>query len=71
MLAAFLAGCGRQNQTDDSTNDPLAASSSRQEDRFGEGFGTAYRAEPNSEPRNVSDADVTPLSTTTDPIDIE
>ena len=39
--------------------------------KFGKGFGPASIADPNSEPRNVQDNDVAPVSLTTEPVAID
>ena len=39
--------------------------------KFGKGFGAAFNADPNSEPRNVQDSDVAPVSLTTEPVAID
>lgn len=72
MLAAggSLSACRKAG-----VSDPLkvsAASDAGSMDRkFGKGFGRAFHADPNAPPRNVSDGDVTPVSLTTEPINIE
>lgn len=69
ILGATLSACGQK-----SDDDPLilnaTAETGRVEEKFGEGFGEAFRADPNSEPREVTDSDVAPLSTTTEPVPI-
>jgi len=45
--------------------------SKRMEDQFGEGFGKAHRADPNSEPVNVSEIELPPVSYTNEPIAID
>lgn len=42
----------------------------RQEDQFGTQFGTAFRADPNSEPFAVNDGDLIAISFTTEPVTI-
>lgn len=44
--------------------------SSRTEDKFGKGFGKAFRAPKNAEPANVSDSDVIPLARTAEPAQV-
>lgn len=64
-----LSGCSQK-----SDDDPLVlnatADAGRVEDTFGDGFGEAFRADPNSEPKNVADSDVRPVSLTTEPVPI-
>ncbi len=40
------------------------------EDQFGKGFGKAFRASPNSEPANLVEGDVIPVSNTAEPVEI-
>lgn len=68
---ALLAACSSEGKGDQQSHDPFASRTARQEDRFGEGFGKAFRAHPNSEPANVSEADVKPVSRTAEPLDVE
>ena len=65
-----LIACGKKSETD------LAFPESRVEsgpveDQFGEGFGKAYRADPNSEPANVTDNEMVPVSLTAEPVVID
>lgn len=71
LAGASLIACGQKSESDALANDPFAASTARMEDKFGKEFGKAYRADPNSEPANVSDDDVVPVSYTTEPVTIE
>ena len=70
IIGGSLSACGKN-----SDSDPLeiAASTERggMDDQFGKGFGKAFRADPNSEPRTVDETDVKPLSLTTEPIAID
>lgn len=68
VVGASLAACGDRSDRDAPGNDPFATTSDRTEDQFGKEFGKAYRADPNSEPMNVNDGDVVPVSSTTEPI---
>lgn len=43
----------------------------RQEDSFGIAFGTAFRADNNSEPYNPMDGDIIAVSLLTEPVDIK
>lgn len=72
MLAgASLIACGKQSESEAFANDPFAAETTRTEDKFGKEFGKTFRADPNSEPANVSDDEVVPVSYTAEPIEIE
>ena len=71
LIGASLSACQRQSSSDAIEKDPFAASSARPEDRFGKGFGEAFRADPKSEPVKVKPDDVLPLSTTTEPLAVD
>lgn len=45
-------------------------SSERMEDQFGKGFAEKFRADPNSEPANLQDDDVKPVSMTAEPVPV-
>jgi hypothetical protein len=68
--AVLLAACSGERANDAVAVDPLQSTAARTEDKFGKGFGKAFRADPNSEPVNVSDSDVTPVSLTSEPVHI-
>jgi hypothetical protein len=72
VFALLLAACGGGGGggSDQPGNQPPTVVTTAQEDKFGSGFGAAFRAPPNSEPFNVSDGDLVPVSLTTEPIDI-
>lgn len=70
LIGTSLAACNRNSDDDVPANDPFA-SAGRQEDQFGKGFGKAFRADPNATPRVVSENDVTPVSTTAEPVMID
>ncbi len=66
FAGASLSACSQESESDalvlDSRTD-----TQRPEDKFGKGFGEAFRADPNSEPANVSEGDVNPVSLTAEP----
>lgn len=64
-----LSACGNKSE-DDFSVPASRAESGRVEDQFGKGFGKAFRANPNSEPANVAQGDVIPVSRTAEPVDI-
>jgi len=70
LAGAALSACSQKRD-----GDPLVlkakADTARMEDAFGKGFGEAFRADPNSEPRNVTESDVKPVSLTAEPVPIE
>ena len=64
-----LSSCSSRNDEDIPV--PTASvESGRMEDKFGEEFGKAHRADPNSEPANVSEMKLPPVSLTAEPIPI-
>jgi hypothetical protein len=71
LIGTSLSACHRQSQSDVLEKDPFAASRARPEDRFGKGFGQAFRADPKSEPAKVKPGDVAPLSTTAEPLPVD
>ena len=70
VLGLAIAACG-------SSNTPTPPGSGggtitvRQEDQFGVPFGTAFRADNNSEPYSPADGDIAAISLTTEPVDIK
>lgn len=66
LIGSTLAGCG--SSIDDDA--PPMVVQPRQEDQFGANFGTAFRADANSEPRTPADGDIVPVSLTTEPVPI-
>lgn len=73
IAGASVSAC--QKNASDSENGSFAGGlfsdrSGQPEDRFGEGFGKAFRADPNSEPAKVDKKDVKPVSFTDEPIDV-
>ncbi len=71
MTGTSLGGCSRQPADDVLAADQLTATRARPEDRFGKGFGEAFRADPKSVPREVRAGDVVAVSTTAEPIEID
>ncbi len=65
---ASLTACQKKTVGDAAGFDVSEGQAVRTEDKFGKGFGKAFRAPPNSEPANVSDSDVAPVSRTAEPI---
>ena len=64
---ASLTACQKKAQSDAAGFAAFGSSVNHPEDKFGKGFGKAFRAPPNSEPANVSDNDVVPVSRTAEP----
>lgn len=70
LVGVLLSSCNRNDSETPSAVD-VGEQSARQEDKFGQGFGEAYRADPNSQPANVSASDVKPVSDTAEPEPID
>ena len=71
VLGLAIAACGSNNNTappPPSGGGPITV---RQEDQFGVPFGTAFRADNNSEPYSPADGDIAAISLTTEPVDIK
>ena len=69
LTGMSLTACGKKSERDMLVPE-AGVESGRVEDTFGEGFGEAFRADSNAEPRNVVDSDVKPVSLTTEPVPI-
>ena len=66
-LAAGLAACGSGNSTTAPVVPPVVVPPApRLEDTFGTNFGTAYRADANTDARDPAPGDIIPLSLTTE-----
>lgn len=68
---ASLAACGGPSEDGAGEADVFAMTGGKVEDKFGKDFGNAYRADPNSEPAQVTEGDVPPVSLTSEPVPIE
>lgn len=66
MLALGLAACSGGGGGGGGLPQPPPAAPI--EDNFGAGFGAAFRANPNSEPRDPMAADIIPVDVTKDPV---
>ena len=62
-----LTACQKKAVGDDAGFGVSGSGAARTEDKFGKGFGKLSRAPANSEPANVSDSDVVPVSRTAEP----
>lgn len=65
-----LSACGKQADSGGDF-DTFDVAAKRSEDQFGQGFGEAYRADPNSEPRPVAEGDVVPVSMVAEPVQLD
>lgn len=71
MSAALLSACTDKKVVDPDVGDPFSGRAvAAQNDRAGNGFEAASRANPNSEPVKVKEGDVKPVSLTDEPIDV-
>ncbi len=70
IAGGSLSACNKQSGRDPLMVKP-GTDAGTPDNKFGEGFGKAFNADPNSEPRNVNENDVTPVSLTTEPVKIE
>jgi len=71
VIGTSLTACQRQSSSDVPDADPFAPRTtvkSDHADQFGKAFGEAYRADPNSEPREISKNDLPPVSYTDEPV---
>lgn len=72
LTGTSLAACNRTDGEDVLANDPFAGNTSaRSENQLGKGFGKAFRADPNSEPANVAEGDLGPVSYTAEPVHLD
>jgi len=71
MAVASLSACNRNSESDVIANDPFAAGSTAKGDQFGKVFGEASRASPNSEPANIVEGDLPPVSMTAEPLPLD
>ncbi len=71
LTGASLTACSNKAESDAAGTDLFPSSAGRPEDQFGKEFGKAFRAHPNSEPANISDGDVVPVSVTDEPVQLE
>ena len=72
LIAGGLAACdsGSSNTAVDVTPPAPPPVSAPVEDSLGVAFGVAFRANPNTDPRDPGEADIIPVSFTTEPVAI-
>ncbi len=68
VSGASLSACERKSGSDAFGTGSFTANSTAKEDRFGKAFGEAYRADPKSEPREISKNELPPISYTDEPV---
>jgi len=71
LASAPLSSCGKQADSGADRFGTFDVAAKRTEDQFGKGFGEAYRADPNSEPKPVAEGDVVPVSMVAEPIQLD
>lgn len=68
VLCSGLAACGSSGKDQPPPDvPPPVVVVPGQEDKFGVAFGTAFKADPNGEPKPVADGDIIPVSFTDEP----
>jgi hypothetical protein len=67
LSGAPLSSCSDKSESGAFADPNLAASVGRSDERFGRKFEELRRADPNSEPANITENDVAPVSYTTEP----
>lgn len=70
IAGTSLAACQKKAVGDVADFGVTGSASARPEDQFGKGFGKAFRAPSNAEPANVSENDVTLVSRTAEPAQV-
>lgn len=70
IAGVSLSACSK-TESDTLVLNDSGVEASRLEDRFGNGFGEKFRADPNSEPEDVKENDVAPVSLNTEPVPVE
>jgi hypothetical protein len=70
LASAALADCGGSNNTPPAPPVAVTPPAAKLEDQFGAGFGTAFRADPNTEAKDPAPGDVNPVDPTREPITI-
>ncbi len=71
LAGVLLSSCNNKSDSEAPFAADVGGQTARPEDKFGQGFGEAFRADPNSEPANVSSSDVKPVSDTAEPEPID
>lgn len=68
---ASLTACQKKAESDAAGFGASGIEATRTEDKFGKNFGNVSRASPNSEPAEVEDGDLAPVSDTAEPEQID
>jgi hypothetical protein len=64
LIGSALAGCS--DKVNNNGNNQMMVQ--RQEDAFGNGFGTAFRADGNADPVDPKDSDIVPVDLASEPV---
>lgn len=64
LVSAAVTACGGSNDAAPAPPVVVTPPAARLEDGFGTGFGTAYRAEPNTDARDPVPGDINPVDPT-------
>lgn len=70
LIWGSLSACGKTSEGDPLMIEPRNEIGTK-EDKFGKGFGSAIHADSNSEPREVQEGDLAPVSLTAEPVVID
>jgi hypothetical protein len=70
LMVVGLAACKKDRKVQPQPPEPPPpAQPQALEDKFGANFGTTFRANKDSEPRDPADGDIIPVNSTAEPID--
>ncbi len=70
IVGGSLSACNKKSGNESLAIEP-GRDSGATDSKFGKKFGSALNADPNSEPRNVQEGDLPPVSPTTEPVVID
>ena len=70
IAGGSLSACDKKSGSEPLRIEP-GRESGATDSKFGKEFGTAFNADPNSEPRNVQEGDLAPVSLTAEPVAID
>lgn len=71
IAGASLSSCSGKEEGDAFASSNLSAAIDRSDAPFGKGFEKKFRADPNSDPTEVKNDDLAPVSFTTEPVPID
>ncbi|MEO7411657.1 MAG: hypothetical protein ABIU10_10160 [Sphingomicrobium sp.] len=70
IAGGSLSACNKKSESEPLLIEP-GRESGATDNKFGKEFGSAFNADPNSEPRDVHEGDLAPVSPTTEPVAID